>query len=382
MSELSYLEKLLDGIAVEWKALSDVVHMRAGQHISASNIKEEANNAHPYPCFGGNGIRGFVAKNSHDGRHLLIGRQGALCGNVQRTSGKFYATEHAVVVTPKNCINVDWAFHLLTLMNLNQYASQSAQPGLAVGKIESLKIPIPCPDNPEKSLAIQSEIVRILDTFTALTAELTAELTLRKKQYNYYRDQLLSFDEGETEWVTLSVLAENLDSKRKPITSGLRDAGNIPYYGASGIVDYVKDYIFDGDFLLVSEDGANLLARNTPIAFSISGKTWVNNHAHVLKFDTYAERRYVEYYLNSIDLTTYISGAAQPKLNKKNLESIRVPNPSLKEKERIVSILDKFDALTNSITEGLPREIELRQKQYEYYRDMLFSFPKQDMAEA
>jgi type I restriction enzyme S subunit len=180
----------------------------------------------------------------------------------------------------------------------------------------------------------------------------------------------------------LGELAENLDSKRKPITSGLREAGNIPYYGASGIVDYVKDYIFDGDFLLVSEDGANLLARNTPIAFSISGKTWVNNHAHVLKFDTYAERRYVEHYLNSIDLITYISGAAQPKLNKKNLESIRVPNPSLEEKERIVSILDKFDALTNSITEGLPREIELRQKQYEYYRDMLFSFPKAEVAEA
>ncbi|HCF8396314.1 TPA: restriction endonuclease subunit S, partial [Klebsiella pneumoniae] len=96
----------------------------------------------------------------------------------------------------------------------------------------------------------------------------------------------------------------------------------------------------------------------------------------------YAERRYVEYYLNSIDLTTYISGAAQPKLNKKNLESIRIPNPSPEEKERIVSILDKFDALTNSITEGLPREIELRQKQYAYYRDMLFSFPKQEVAEA
>lgn len=95
---------------------------------------------------------------------------------------------------------------------------------------------------------------------------------------------------------------ENLDSKRKPITSGLREAGSIPYYGASGIVDYVKDYIFDGDFLLISEDGANLLARNTPIAFSISGKSWVNNHAHVIKFDSYAERRYVEYYLNSIDL--------------------------------------------------------------------------------
>ena len=171
-------------------------------------------------------------------------------------------------------------------------------------------------------------------------------------------------------------MAENLDSMRKPITSSLREPGEIPYYGASGIVDYVKDYIFDGDFLLVSEDGANLLARSTPIAFSISGKSWVNNHAHVLKFDTYAERRFVEFYLNSIDLTPYISGAAQPKLNQKNLNSIRIPNPSPKEKERIVSILDKFETLTNSISEGLPREIELRQQQYEYYREQLLSFPK------
>lgn len=178
----------------------------------------------------------------------------------------------------------------------------------------------------------------------------------------------------------MSEVAENLDSLRKPITSGLRKAGSIPYYGASGIVDYVKDYIFDGDFLLVSEDGANLLARKTPIAFSISGKTWVNNHAHVLKFDTYAERRYIEYYLNSIDLSPYISGAAQPKLNKKNLNNIRVPNPSLEDKERIVSVLDKFDTLTNSISEGLPREIELRRKQYAYYRNLLFNFPKSEVA--
>ena len=163
---------------------------------------------------------------------------------------------------------------------------------------------------------------------------------------------------------------------RKPVTSGLREAGNIPYYGASGIVDYVKDYIFDGDFLLVSEDGANLIARNTPIAFSISGKTWVNNHAHVLKFNTYAERRFVEYFLNGIDLTPYISGAAQPKLNQRNLNSIKIPNPSLEEKTKIVSILDKFDTLTTSISEGLPKEIELRKKQYEYYRDLLLTFPK------
>ena len=194
--------------------------------------------------------------------------------------------------------------------------------------------------------------------------------------------ELLSFKDGEVEWKTLGDMAENLDSMRKPITSGLRDPGDIPYYGASGIVDYVKDFIFNGDFLLVSEDGANLVARNTPIAFSISGKSWVNNHAHVLKFDTYAERRYVEFYLNGIDLTLYISGAAQPKLNKKNLESIRIPNPPPEEKERIVTILDKFDALANSRSEGLSREIELRQKQYDYYRDLLLSFPKPEEAEA
>ena len=261
--------------------------------------------------------------------------------------------------------------NIFTSKQVNKYLSSSSMKNLTMESIRKFEVPIP-------PLLVQAEIVRILDAFTVMTAELTTELSKRKKQYHYYCHQLLSFKEGEVEWKMLGELAENLDSKRKPITSSLRDAGETPYYGASGIVDYVKDYIFDGDFLLVSEDGANLLARNTPIAFSISGKTWVNNHAHVLKFDTYAERKYVEYYLNSIDLTPYISGAAQPKLNKKNLESIPIPNPSLEEKEKIVAILDKFDALTNSLTEGLPREIELRQKQYEFYRDLLLSFSKLD----
>jgi len=247
----------------------------------------------------------------------------------------------------------------------------------SMADILDMQIPLP-------PLSIQAEIVRILDNFTEftakLTAELTVELTARVKQYNYYRDKLLTFNEGEAEWKTLGGVAENLDFMRKPITSGLRESGVIPYYGASGIVDYVKDYLFDGDFLLVSEDGANLLARKTPIAFSISGKSWVNNHAHVLKFNTYAERRFVEYYLNSIDLTPYISGAAQPKLNQQNLNSIKIPIPTLTAQKRIVAILDKFEALTNSLTEGLPREIELRQQQYEYYRELLLGFPNPKLA--
>ena len=171
------------------------------------------------------------------------------------------------------------------------------------------------------------------------------------------------------------MISENHDNKRKPITSGNREAGEYPYYGASGIVDYVSGYIFDGDFLLVAPGiGNNLVARSTPIAFSISGKNWVNNHAHVLKFECYATRRYVEFYLNSIDLTQYISGGAQPKLNQKNFNAIPIPLPSIKEQERIVGILDRFDALCNDLTAGLPAEIEARQKQYEYYRDKLLTF--------
>ena len=147
-----------------------------------------------------------------------------------------------------------------------------------------------------------------------------------------------------------------------------------PYYGASGIVDYVSNYLFDGDYLLVSEDGANLVARVTPIAFSASGKIWVNNHAHVLMFKTYVERKFVEYYLNMIDLSRFISTAAQPKLTQDNLNKIPVPTPSLEEQERIVAILDRFDALCNDLTSGLPAEIEARRKQYEYYRDRILTF--------
>lgn len=191
-----YRDQLLsfeDG-EVEWKTLGDVLQMRAGQHISASKIMPSSSDEYSFPCFGGNGVRGFVENKSHDGEFLLIGRQGALCGNVQRMKGQFYATEHAVVVTVSNEIDIDWAFHMLTVMNLNQYASQSAQPGLAVGNLQGLKIPLP-------SIGEQKRVAQILDKFDALTHSLTEglprEIALRQKQYAYYRDLLLSFPKPE-----------------------------------------------------------------------------------------------------------------------------------------------------------------------------------------
>lgn len=172
------------------------------------------------------------------------------------------------------------------------------------------------------------------------------------------------------EWKKLGDVAVNRDRMRKPITASKRVAGNYPYYGASGIVDYVDGYIFDGNYLLISEDGANLLARTTPIAFPISGKTWVNNHAHVLEFSNLITQRLVEIYLNSIDLTKYISGGAQPKLNQENLNSILIPIPSLAKQQEIVSHLDTFTTLISN----LESELDMRRKQYEHYRNQLLNF--------
>lgn len=169
------------------------------------------------------------------------------------------------------------------------------------------------------------------------------------------------------EWKKLGEVCSNMDSLRKPIKEDYRIKGPYPYYGASGIVDYIDSYIFDGDFLLVSEDGANLTARTSPIAFSIRGKNWVNNHAHVLAFENKITQKLVEVYLNSIDLSPWINGAAQPKLNQANLQTIPIPIPSLSEQSRIVSILDTF---TSSIS-NLKQQIEERRKQYEYERDLL-----------
>ena len=147
------------------------------------------------------------------------------------------------------------------------------------------------------------------------------------------------------EKVELGSIYINLDGKRKPITKSDRTAGIYPYYGASGIVDYVEDFIFDEDLLLVSEDGANLLARSTPIAFSVRGKIWVNNHAHVLKFEDKATQKYVEYFLNSIDISKYVTGAAQPKLNQQSLNSIEIPLPPLEIQQQIVTEIEGYQKI-------------------------------------
>ncbi|MDR2209477.1 MAG: restriction endonuclease subunit S [Azoarcus sp.] len=152
----------------------------------------------------------------------------------------------------------------------------------------------------------------------------------------------------------LSELAENLDNRRIPVTESNRTKGNVPYYGASGIVDYIQDFIFDDELLCISEDGANLVARATPIAFSISGKTWVNNHAHVLKFGRRYTQRLVENYLNFTSLEDFLTGMAQPKLNRAMLDTIPVPLPQDEdEQQKIADCLSSLDELIAAETQKL-----------------------------
>ncbi len=200
----------------------------------------------------------------------------------------------------------------------------------------------------------QQRIVGVLDeAFAGLaTAQANAEKNLQNARALFESHLHSVFTHRGKGWVetTVDKLSTNLDSKRVPITKNVRTRGEYPYYGASGIVDYVADYIFEGDTLLVSEDGANLLARSTPIAFSVTGKYWVNNHAHILKFENMATQRFVEFYLQSIKLDAYITGAAQPKLNQKALNSIPIPIPmSLDEQTKIVDGIELLSTETQRL---------------------------------
>ncbi|MGN2622251.1 restriction endonuclease subunit S [Stutzerimonas balearica] len=148
---------------------------------------------------------------------------------------------------------------------------------------------------------------------------------------------------SEWAYAKLGDLTINLDTKRKPVKEADRKAGPYPYYGASGVVDYVDGYIFDGEHLLIAEDGENLRTRQTPIAFRACGKFWVNNHAHIVVGNDRASTRYLEYAVLGSDITSYLTGAVMPKLTQGNLNRIEVPCPPRAVQDAIVAVLGSLD---------------------------------------
>ena len=164
-----------------------------------------------------------------------------------------------------------------------------------------------------------------------------------------------------------------LDNKRKPVTKAARQAGEYPYYGANGIQDYVSEYIFDGTFILVGEDGSVVTPNGNPVVNWAEGKIWVNNHAHIVAEKEGVLLRFLYYYLQTVDVSAFIHGNI-PKLTGGDFKSITVPVPPIHVQQEIIKILDSFSTLSSELIAELTAELENRQKQYEYYRDRLFAF--------
>jgi len=298
----------------------------------------------PYPVYGANGVIGRYDRFNHEDPQLLITCRGATCGSVNISEPRSWITGNSMVVRPKTDeIDLRFLEYLFRGgVDLGPAITGAAQPQITRANLNPIVIGYP------SSLREQRRIVAILDeAFEGIaTAKANAEKNLQNARELFQSHAKSVFLQGAEHWPTrtLDQISTNLDSRRVPITKSDRKPGEFPYYGASGIVDYVADYIFEGDTLLISEDGANLLARSTPIAFSASGRYWVNNHAHILKFGHMATQRFTEFFLESIPLDEYITGAAQPKLTQKALNSIPIPIPGTVEEQQ--QVVKGLDALT------------------------------------
>ncbi|WP_412503723.1 restriction endonuclease subunit S [Shewanella indica] len=375
MSQLNYLEKLLDGVEVEWTTLGNE-HAVEIANSGRKPVKAALRVAGETPYYGANNIQDYVDGYTHDGEFVLIAEDGSASlenYSIQYTTGRFWANNHVHVVRGKEVINTRYLYHYLCIVNFVPFLSGGGRAKLTKGKLVDIPLPIPCPDNPEKSLAIQAEIVRILDAFTAMTAELTAELNMRKKQYNYYREKLLASELPSSKTATLGEILDMRAGKHikaKDISAIKNAEHKYTCFGGNGSRGFVQEYSHEGDYALIGRQGA--LCGNVKRA---KGKFYATEHAVVCTPKEEIDIDWAFHMLTFMNLNQYKSQSAQPGLAVGNLANLTINVPTISEQRKIAKILNKFDALTNSITEGLPREIELRQKQYEYYRDLLLNFP-------
>ena len=397
MSSANFLEKLLDGIEVEWMPLGKVAK------YSDSRIDSTQVNQNNYVGVD-NLLQNRAGKLSSsyvptEGRLIEYRKGDILIGNIRPYLKKIWLANNfggasgdvLVIRSTHKALSSEYLHQVLTDDKFFAYNMQHAKgakmPRGDKAKILEYSIPVPCPDTPKKSLEIQAEIVRILDAMTAHTAELTAELTTRKKQYNYYRDKLLSFEDGEVEWKELGEICRFINGRayKQP---ELLDSGKYPVLRVGNFFTngnwYYSDLELDPD--KYCDKGDLLYAWSASFGPRIWEGGKVIYHYHIWKIlpDLNLVSKKYLYYLLAWDTEALKAesgtGSTMMHIGKGSIEKRLVPVPSLKKQAQIVSFLDKFDALTASITEGLPREIELREKQYAYYRDLLLSFPQAQAA--
>lgn len=317
-------------IESKWEIISlgSIAKLYQPKTITSSELKDEGE----YKVFGANGVIGYYDQYNHEFEEVAITCRGATCGTVNFTEPKCWITGNAMVAQPLNdTLLKKYLYEALKYIDLSQAITGTAQPQITRENLSPVKIPLP-------PLEIQEQIVKECEEVDKLVV--TAQDN-RNILANKIKDKI--FDIEQYSKVDLSAISINLDEKRVPVTSSDRKKGEYPYYGASGIIDYVDGYVIDDYVLLISEDGANLKSRVYPIAFTAKGKAWVNNHAHILKFENEVTHKLVELYLNHIDLSDYLTGMAQPKLSQTNLNRIKVPFPPLDIQKEIVAEIETLE---------------------------------------
>lgn len=381
---------------VEWTYIGDSRFIEIADN-NRKPVKSSNRTMGNNPYYGANNIQDYVDGYTHDGTYILVAEDGSASiknYSIQWATGKFWANNHVHILRGIDGIDSRFMFHYLHTVNFTPFLTGGERAKLTKGKL--LEIPIPLPPLP-----VQQEIVRILDKFTTLEAELEAELEARKKQYEYYKDNLLTFGD-EAEWKALGEVGAFVRGsglqKIDLTTSGIPAIhyGQIyTYYGVSveQTISFVTPKTANGlkkvDYgdVIITNTSENLEDVGKAVFYSVKEQGVTGGHATIFKPSKEIIGKYLVYYTQTAEFSNqkrkYAKGTKVIDVSANDLAKITVPIPypndtkkSLEEQARIVAILDRFDTLVNSISEGLPKEIALRRKQYEYYREQLLSFPK------
>ncbi|MDG6897387.1 restriction endonuclease subunit S [Actinobacillus delphinicola] len=384
-----YLEELLQGETVEWKTLGEVCDIKRGRVISKKDLAE---NVGDYPVYSSqtmnNGEIGRINTYDLDGEYATWTTDGAYAGTVFYRYGKFSITNICGLLSPKNkdILLVKYLVYVLQGIAKNYVHSASGNPKLMSNVVSTILIPIP-------SLKTQQKIVDILDKLCELKTALKTERDLRLKQYEYYRDKLLTFGD-EVEWKELGEVCENTQNIQwNKINSRL----TFPYIDLTS-VDREKHTILQtininsndapsrAKKIVLEDDVIFATTRPSQQRYCLIDKNYNNSIAStgycILRANkNYIFPKWILFLLSSYRFKEYVtkneSGTAYPSISDTLVKEFLIPIPPLEKQKQIIDILDKLDTYCNSLTSGLPREIELREKQYQYYRDLLLGFDRE-----
>ena len=369
---MNYLQQLLKDQKVEWKKLGEVAEFQRGRTITKKDSQEGV-----FPVIsGGQKPAYYIDQFNSEGQTITIAGSGAYAGFVQYWEGPIFVSDAFSIKANEDVVLAKYIYHFLLNIQdrLYQLKRGAGVPHVYAKDVATIEIPLP-------PLSVQSRIVEILDKFTALEAELEqqlqAELELRKKQYQHYREQLLNFSstpphEFNVIWRKLGEVCDVLRGRRLTKKQLSQDKGGFAvFHGGIVPIGYYPTANRKANSTMVINVGASA----GTVGFSRE-KFWSSDGCFCFTENSILLQRFLFYYLQSIEheIKSKVRVAGIPTLDAGILSNLEIPLPPLSVQSRIVEILDKFDALTNSITEGLPLEIKLRKQQYEYYREQLLDF--------